>query len=166
MRRGRRYRAHMNINPWIVGPVAACVAFPLFFGCVLKLISLISGWSRLAVEYGSTEPMPKPRLYMQTGDFRFGCGYGNCLTMAADADALYLRPMWPFGFGHALLRLPWGEAEVTESTNILRMATKTFRFERVPNVPVRMLRRTAEKLVAMASAARHEAERTTSRDGR
>lgn len=152
----------MNFNPWIAGPIFACVALPLFFGFVVKLISLVSGWSRLAVEYGSTEPMPKPRLYMQTADLRFGCGYGNCLTMAADAEAFYLRPIWPFGFGHAQLRLPWSEAQVTESTNMMGMAMKAFRFERVPNVRVRILRRTAEKLVAMASAARHEALRKSS----
>jgi hypothetical protein len=144
----------MNFNPWIFAPIFFCVALPLLFGLILQLIARLGGWGTLARSYGSTEPMLQPRLRMQSIELRRWCGYGGCVTMAADAEALYMRPMWPFGFGHPLLRLPWAEAEMKATTSLVVIKITVFTFARAPGVPIAIRRSTAERLIEMARVAR------------
>jgi len=149
-----RYLARMNFNPWIVGPVVVCVALPLMFGFILAVIAWLGGWSSLAREYRTSDSFPHPRLHMKSADLRGWCGYGNCLTFAADAEALYVGVVWPLGFGHPNLKLPWSEATAEQSTNWLGMNLTSLRFERVPNVKIRIAKKTADQLIAMARETR------------
>lgn len=144
----------MNFNPWIAGPIFLGVGLPLFFGLLLATIARVGGWSELARSYRTTQPTPFPRMRMQSADLRRWCGYGNVLTLATDAEALFISLPFPFGFGHPKLRLPWSEAQVEQSTHWFGIKTTTLTFERAPNTPIRIKRATAERLIEYARQAR------------
>ena len=144
----------MNFSPWLAAPILFGVGFPLLFAAVMNLLARLGGWSTLAAAYQTTDVAPKPRLRLQSADLRHWCNYGRCLTLSADAEALYMQVMFPLGFGHSKLKLPWAEADVKHAVHLFGIRTTEFVFLKAPNVPIRFRSRTAEALIAQARAAR------------
>lgn len=94
--------------------------FPVFlvllvavFVLVLGLsISHISGWAWLAQRYRCEEGFSGDRLRFRSAAMRYWSHYGNCLTMGANPQGLFLSMSVPFLVGHPPLFIPWSEVTV------------------------------------------------------
>ena len=90
---------------WIQqNPSLAPVAFAAFFvGLWLVMgfvISLMGGWWSLAERYRTDRPFPAHVRRFQRGQMRFMINYNGVLTVASDAEGVYLGMMFLFRLGH------------------------------------------------------------------
>ena len=134
----------------------AVMAFILFWCVLLFAISMFSGWRQLATVYGANAPLTGTRFRFQSAQMRFSCNYGSCLTVTVNAEGLGLSVGAPFRSGHAPLFIPWSEISVKRETGVFKIVTAVFTFDRVPNVPVRVSEKLAEKIAAAAAKERTE----------
>lgn len=94
--------------------------FPLFvillvitMWIVVGLVtSQVSGWASLAQRYRCEEGFSGDRLRFRSAAMRYGSHYGNCLTMGANPQGLFLSMSVPFLAGHPPLFIPWSEISV------------------------------------------------------
>ncbi len=86
--------------------VAFAIVFPIFWALIIGLISLLSGWQRLAQRYRATLPPTGRRWTWQRGLVGWA-GYNGVLILTANDQGLFMEVMWPFGFGHPRLFIPW-----------------------------------------------------------
>lgn len=86
------------------------VVLPFFFVgmwcAVCLLLSVLSGWRRLAEHFAAHDPPSGKRFSMQSGQFGLA-SYGNCLTIYASPEGLYISILWLFRLGHRPLFIPW-----------------------------------------------------------
>ncbi len=93
------------------------IVFPLFWSAVVFLISRFSGWSGMAAHFA----IPPDKKV--TGDsfgwssvqFNLFTSYSGCVDIVVSRQGLYLRPVWPFRFGHEPLLVPWTAIEDVRS---------------------------------------------------
>jgi hypothetical protein len=99
---------------WLVPLIllAFLVVFPLFWMLVVGLISLLSGWQRLAERYRATVPTVGPTvgetLHMQNGMIGWA-RYNGVLTLTAGPSGLFMEVFPLFRFAHPRLLIPWQE---------------------------------------------------------
>ena len=87
------------------------LAIPLIVGfwcLVVKLISLIGGWNRLAQRF-KTEARPEGRSFSRQS-MRLGiANYSGGLNVVVSPEGLYLSLSFIFRVGHPPLLIPWTE---------------------------------------------------------
>jgi hypothetical protein len=89
-------------------PILFIPAFILFWCFVVKLISIMSGWNRLAQCF-RTEVEPAGRSF-KWRSMRMGLSnYNGCLNAVVCEEGLYLSLMFIFKVGHPPLLIPWME---------------------------------------------------------
>jgi len=92
--------------------------FPAYFFALLLLvcavISFIGGWTTLAKRFRLRKPFVGQRWTGQSGQMRWIAGYGNCLTLGASPEGLYLATMLLFRFRHPPLLVPWNEISLAQ----------------------------------------------------
>jgi hypothetical protein len=98
------------------------VIFPLCFVTLWlgasAVLSFVAGWAMLAKKFRCASSFDGVRLDLQSG--RMGMtNYGNCLTVGASAEGLYLAVMLPFRFCHPPLLIPWNEVSVAPPRGLL-----------------------------------------------
>ena len=90
-----------------------CVFFPMMWLSITGLLASVSGWATLAQTLAWTGPLPSRTTSHVTAMLRV-VSYRGVLTLASDADALYLAIMPLFRFLHPPLRIPWGQIRVSD----------------------------------------------------
>jgi hypothetical protein len=85
---------------------AALVVFPLFWCFVVWMISLVSGWQRLAERYRTTRAATGQRWLAQYGLIN-NSRYANALDLTANEQGLFIEPVWLFRINHPRLFIPW-----------------------------------------------------------
>ena len=93
---------------WLISliPVIVIVGIPLFWCFVIWLISIISGWHRLAQRYRATQPATGKKWVSQYG-YVNGGRYGNVLNITTNAEGIFLETITLFSFNHPRLFIPW-----------------------------------------------------------
>lgn len=93
---------------WLISliPVVIIIGIPLFWCFVIWLISIISGWQRLAQRYRATQPAMGKKWFSQYG-FVNGARYGNILNLTTNEEGIFLEAIPLFSFNHARLFIPW-----------------------------------------------------------
>ncbi len=120
------------------------------------LVSFFSGWFFLAKVY------PRPDINGDVGQslgaiswqmlwLRFWAKYGNIIAYEVTDRGLGIQVAWAFRFGHPHLFVPWEEFVLIERRTRFGVSFDQYRVLRRPEVPIRMLTRTAEKLDAMSA---------------
>lgn len=84
------------------------IVFPIFWSLIIGLISVISGWQRLAQRYRATLP-PSGKVWRWQYGMIGWAGYNGVLTLTANNQGLFMETLWLFGFGHPRLFIPWQE---------------------------------------------------------
>jgi len=137
--------------PWWLIAVVFPVAFAALWAAVCFLISVLSGWSRLARHYATDAPPSGTFFRMQTAHLGWS-SYRNCLNLAAVPDGLFLWPLWPFRVGHARLFVPWGDLTAAPD-RILFLPCIALAFARVPRLRLRVRTKLGARLVAESGGA-------------
>jgi hypothetical protein len=108
------------VNPVAIAIIALAplVAIPLIGSLVCLLLSLVSGWQRLAARYPATQPAHGTRLRAQSAGIG-GVSYRNCLTIHVAADGLFLSMPFILRVGHAPLFIPWHAVSKQETVKFL-----------------------------------------------
>jgi len=94
--------------------------FPVFLVLLVAVIAVvvglsishISGWASLAQRYRCGEGFSGGRLRFRSAAMRYSSHYGNCLTMGANPQGLFLSMSLHFLVGHPPLFIPWSEITV------------------------------------------------------
>jgi hypothetical protein len=119
-------------------PVLFAVGFAVYFvvlwAAVSCIVSLTGGWWGLAQRYRTERPFPAHKRRMQNGQMRLAVGYHNVLTLASDAEGIYLGVVFLFRLGHPRLFLPWTGVEIEAPKRWLFSNVQTLRLgpDRIP----------------------------------
>ena len=98
-----------NLSPIIPG-ILFIVIFPLFW----------CGWARLAKYYRYDGTFQGQQWSMQSARISWS-GYNGVLTVGANWEGLYLRPMFLFRCGHPPLFFPWYDLSVHKRHKVPRL---------------------------------------------
>src|SRR5262245_11207025 len=90
----------------ILIPLGVLIILPLFWCFVVWMISLFSGWQRLAERYRAQQPTSGKQWFNQYG-FVNQARYGNALNIATNDAGVFLEMMPLFRLGHPRLFFPW-----------------------------------------------------------
>jgi hypothetical protein len=131
-------------------PPFPALFFPAFFVgiwiLVAFLLSRVGGWSALSSYYRAQQPFFGTLFRFQAAQFRYGTNYNGCLNFGAATEGLYVVPMLLFRAFHPPLLIPWSEV-VARPIKLWRFFNFVeLRFQRVPDVPVRIKPSLAAKL--------------------
>jgi hypothetical protein len=128
--------------------------FPFYFvglWCfVLRILSLTSGWTKLAKQFHS--PNKFEGEYYRFQSARMGLvSFNNALGIGVNEQGLYLAPMIIFRLFHRPLLIPWHEIHVE---SFKRFFFKGYRltFKSVPQVRLELYNRTIEKIIGFVKA--------------
>ncbi|MAT96844.1 MAG: hypothetical protein CL608_06850 [Anaerolineaceae bacterium] len=130
--------------------LAFIIVFPLFWSAVVFLISRLGGWGSMAEAYPYREPLSAQCFAMQSAILRLASSYRGVLKICADDEGLYFSVMFLFRPGHSPFFVPWGEISGTKKSYFLYPVIE-LRFQRTPNLPFRIYKRTADRLVDVAN---------------
>lgn len=142
-----------NLSP-IIPIVLFIVIFPLFWCGVVYLIALVGGWARLAKHYRYNGNFQGRQWSLQSARIGWS-GYNGVLTVGANWEGLYLRPMFLFRCGHPPLFFPWHDLSVKEAGTIFKSID--FRFQRVPSIRINLSQKLSQRLAEAAGDAWPEA---------
>ncbi len=135
-----------SLSP-IIPVVLFVVVFPLFWCGVVFLTAYLGGWLRLAKQYRYEGPWPERRWSLQSARIGWG-NYNGILTVGANWEGLYLKPMLLFRCGHPPLFIPWYDLSVKQSGTLFKAVE--LRFQRVPSVRIRLSRKLGQRLADVA----------------
>lgn len=138
----------MDLYPFLfLAPFVFGIFFVIIWLGVVLLLSLLSGWSRLAKIYRSRDSFAGEQWHFVSGQLRNFVNYRNCLTVGANADGLYLSILFPFRAGHPPLFIPWSDITVSEEKLFFAKVGR-FTFRQAPDMKVTLLLDTAKKVLA------------------
>jgi hypothetical protein len=130
-------------------PVVILIVFPFFFAgvwiLVMRLLSFVSGWHRLAERYHHPEEFRGTVLRNQSARLR-GVNFNRVLDIGAGEEGLYLVPMILFRLFHKPLLIPWGEIEAEPFRRFLSGGVR-LTFRSVHGVPLELSRRAHERIM-------------------
>jgi hypothetical protein len=131
--------------------IAFFAVFPLFFAGIIWLLSVMSGWSRLARDYGSDREFRGAFMHMHSA--RMGLvNYNSILKAGVYQDCLYLRVIFFFRAGHRHLVIPLAEISGRETKGFLGSEV-ALSFARVPDMRMRITGRLAEGIERQSGGA-------------
>jgi len=98
--------------------LTSIIAFPVAFGLIWTLVSLLislfSGWGRLAQIYRTDRP-PNGKALGNYWLLMGPASYRGVTTLQPSADGLYLSILGLFRLGHPPLLIPWSDIRVRGS---------------------------------------------------
>jgi len=107
--------------------VGFLIVFPVFWICVVWLISRLSGWSRLALTFAATKPASGEVFPWTSARLRFSSSYSNCLTVTVSVAGIHIATWGLFAFGHQPLFLPWDAiGRLVQSRGLLGHTSKLY----------------------------------------
>ena len=134
----------------ILAILAFFIVFPLFWSGVVFFISRLGGWGSMAEAYTYHEPHSAQCFSGQSAILRLSSSYRGVLKICADDEGLYFSVMFLFRPGHSPFFVPWEEVRGTRKTYFF-FPIVDLRFQRTPDIPFRLYKHTADKLVAVAN---------------
>jgi hypothetical protein len=126
------------------------VIFPLFWSAIVFLISRIGGWGSMAESYPYREPLAANCFSLQSAILRFSSSYNGVLKICADEQGVYFSVLFLFRPGHSPFFVPWEEITGTKKIYTFYPVVD-LRFQRTPNLPFRLYKRSADRLVEAAN---------------
>ncbi len=97
------------------------------------------GWNRLAASYASAPRRDAlPRRWMTITLKPARVNYRWIINMRLTVDGLYVRPMFPFSFGHEPLLIPWNDIEIFAVETYPADRLYDLSFTNEPNVKLRV----------------------------
>jgi hypothetical protein len=112
---------------------------------VSLLISVMGGWRALSGYYTAETPFPGERIRFCSAQFARYVNYGNCLTLGAGPQGLYVAILPVLRVAHPPLLIPWEDITAREAQTWLFAAIE-LEFAKVPSVRVRLPSRLAQRL--------------------
>ena len=138
----------MELYPFVFfAPFIFGIFFVAIWLAVTLLLSLMSGWARLAKIYPARAKFEAEQWHFVSGQLRNFVSYRNCLTVGANADGMHLSILLPFRVGHPPLFIPWSDIAVAEDRLFFTKVGR-FTFRRAPEVKVVIWLDIAKKVVA------------------
>src|SRR5438477_11166837 len=111
----------------MIGKLLPVFAFISIWIGVSAVLSYMSGWPKLAVEYRAQRP-PCGKCYLLAGGKVGGVWYRGCLTIYTSAEGLYMS-VWPiFRFREPPLFIPWTEIHYQREKRWLWLRVIVFDF--------------------------------------
>jgi hypothetical protein len=109
------------MKDWL--PLVLIAIFPLFFlgmWCsVLRLLSRIGGWAKIAEEYRAVSPSQGTRYRWRSMQIRPFMNYSSALDVTLSRQGVYLVPFVMFRIGHEPLLIPWSCVGPLEEKSLL-----------------------------------------------
>lgn len=101
----------------LLSMIGVVIAFPLFWVAVVFLVSRLTGWATLARHFAvpPDRKVSGESFGWSSVQFNLFGRYSNCIDIVVSRDGLYLRPVWPFRFGHEPLLISWSAIEDVRS---------------------------------------------------
>jgi hypothetical protein len=99
---------------------AFLIFFAAFWSGLIYLISLMTGWQKLANEYRTYEPAPAEARSFRSARIGWS-NYNGVLTMGVNSEGMYLAVFFLFRMGHAPLFIPWSAVEKIEEAKVAWM---------------------------------------------
>ena len=130
--------------------IAASLALWVF---ILRVVATLGGWRDLAAVYRVDQlPADVPRLRLRSLRLRRYFSYNNGITLAVDDRGLYLSVLFLLRVGHPTLHIPWEDLVRVEEGGgrFSSFGYERFTAVRVPQVPIDLPRRTANRLRELA----------------
>jgi hypothetical protein len=129
--------------------------FLVFFAVTWMLVSFalsrFGGWTTLAGYYPAEHPFEGKLIRFQAAQLRRGTNYNGCLNFGASYEGLYIVPMLPFRAFHPPLLIPWTDITARPYKLWRFWNFVELRFQRAPDIPVRIRQSLAEKLAAASN---------------
>ncbi len=125
--------------------------FPLFFAGIVWLLSVMSGWRRLAEEYGSDGEFRRAFMHMQSARMGF-VNYNSVLKAGVYRDCLYLRVVFFFRPGHGPLVIPLADISGREGGSFFGSGV-SLSFRQAPEIRMRITVRLAEGMERQSGGA-------------
>jgi hypothetical protein len=94
------------------------LVFAAVWGPLLFLMSVLSGWRRLAEIFPANDLPTGKRFAFQSAKLGWS-NYGNCLTIYNSDAGLYISTILPFRLGHPPLFIPWSEMHDVRTSRTL-----------------------------------------------
>ncbi len=85
------------------------VSFIALWITVCYLIAKLGGWRALAQRFRSSGEFAGAKWSFQSAAMRFGTRYNGALTVGANNQGLFIRPILPFRAWQPALFIPWTE---------------------------------------------------------
>ena len=125
------------MQPWIDRHpfTYVLVVFPTLWIGVSFVISFIGGWFFLARRFPFRGTFDGAKWRGQSGYMRALAHYGNCLTLGASPEGLFLAVLFLFRAAHPPLFIPWNQITVTR-TRILFFNRVRFQLGRERPIPL------------------------------
>lgn len=102
--------SHQSVT--IVAAVLLSILIPIG---VMWLISIFTGWRKLARAFPAQPRQPDARSRLTSLSLRYIGGYNNCVLWNADDEYLHLRLMPPFAWmSHPPVSIPWAAIEIVK----------------------------------------------------
>ena len=114
------------------------------------LISLMGGWGRIAEAYPNRQSEAADCLSLQSAILRLSSSYSGVLRLCTDEHGVYFSVLFLYRPGHPPFFVPWTEISGRRTTYFIYQMVD-LRFDRTPNLPFRLYKRTADKLVEAAN---------------
>lgn len=132
--------------------------FPILFAAmwylVTSLLSKVSGWARLADEYGGEATDGLNWYWFSSAKIGYTAipiflrvNYKSVLSVAADAQHIYLKVLPPFRPGSPLLMIPLSDITITP-TQRFGFSLAAYTFREVPDIEILISDRLNKKLEA------------------
>ena len=129
-------------------PLVVFAFMPLMFIAIwcftLAIISLFSGWGKLAEQYQSSRQFTGTVYSFQSVRMK-RAQYTNALKLGADRTGLYLAPCGIFRPFHKPLLVPWNEIQVHPHETSLRGGNR-LTFASVPGITLDLNHRILEDI--------------------
>ncbi len=109
-------------------------------------LSRASGWAKLAQLYPAGRSFDGELIRFQAAQFRYATNYNGCLDFGSNYEGLYIVPMLPFRAFHPPLLIPWSDISARPFKLWTLWSFVELRFDRAPELPVRIKLQLAEKL--------------------
>lgn len=146
-----------NIAPWVLAiGIVLVAALVWFLGSSLSAVG--SGWHKLEHRFRAAGLFSGEQKSFQTGVMRWKSRYNHSLTLGANKDGLYLRPMWLARTAHPPLFVPWDEVSAIDQPRRFREGT-LLTLGRKERIPLWVFRSTGDWLRGFMPSAEEIAER-------
>ena len=133
-------------------PILFVLSFVVFVYLTTSLVvSWWSGWAVLARQFRLRSRFTGSRWRGQSGQMRWLRGYGNCLTVGANSEGLYLATLPFFPLFHAPLFIPWNEVSLVKKKLFFARGVR-FQLGNEVSIPLWVRERLAERLRGVAGS--------------
>jgi hypothetical protein len=129
-------------------PFFFCLFFVLFWLLGSWMIARHSGWTTLALAYGTNRKYVGPQLKGRTAKLNW-VHYHTCLNIGANGRGLSLTMGYFFNLNHKNLFIPWNDIQLTKS-EMTWGPTVVLHFEKVPKVLMELPEKNVLRLKEMA----------------